>query len=107
MSKESKFKLIGRIAVYNNGQRSVGSIVSISSTGGPIGFLPEDGGPSYCVHPKQCRLLKPKRPRRRIWVNEYDGGLDAFQHPLESCADRASGPARSACIEFIEVRRKK
>lgn len=68
-------------------------------------FAPEDN--IYYAHTKQCRRLKPKEEKRRLWI-ETLGPLSALSGRLEQPV-HLTKPAKwiKYCVEFREVTPKK
>lgn len=62
------------------------------------------------AHPKQCRRLKPKKKKEkmRVWLNEYSGEINywALTSKEKEMADAIPRKDRTACIEFVEVKRE-
>jgi len=126
MSKRS-FAVGDRVAVYGlfacseggtprwlDGDR--GRVVSIDEQGLTIDldvpmYEPYTKNPQRIdsVHPKQCRLLKPRPARRRVWVSRAT--LNAMYPAMPNGPDAAcrliytGDQADDDLVEFIEVRR--
>jgi hypothetical protein len=62
-----KFKVGDRVRAYMTYYVSIGVVKKITSTGKLVVVRDGSNG-SFAYHPKQCRRLKPKKERRRIWV---------------------------------------
>lgn len=58
------------------------------------------------VHPKQCRRLKPRAPRRRIWVRQEQLASVKLM-PRGLTHTQITGEERDGFIPFIELRRGK
>jgi hypothetical protein len=58
------------------------------------------------AHPKQCRRLV-KKPRRRVWVNQYTEGVYGSAYAEQGAAENAGRNSQGReLVEFVEVRRK-
>jgi hypothetical protein len=102
-----KFQVGDRVAVYayqhqTSPGRRIGRVSSISHYGnivvrfdsfGPVGFF----------HPKQCRKLVKKEPRR-VWINISPSGTMGAVWRNETKAKAVSDP-EDITVEFVEVRR--
>ncbi len=87
-----------RVRVYGwfEDKDTVGTGVVVKS-GKSLWVDLENGGWVYPVHPKQCRRLKPKNPRRSVWIYINKAGDLGGVLPTP----------REDYVEFREVRRKK
>lgn len=102
-------KVGDRVAVYDHGHRLVGKMAVLASSDNIIvvGSGMEAG---LLVHYKQCRRLKPKRERRRVWV-DFDFKTNEPFAVATTCEGlrykwmmREDGRVRYS-REFIEVRK--
>ena len=97
-----EFRLNDRVSIYARpnlpGATAKGVIISIGNDcAGDFLEIKLDGTENvFYFHPKQCRLLKPKQPRRRIWM--FAEQLSQWYNP--------PGDYRKDLIEFIEVKKK-
>lgn len=99
-----KFQVGDRVRAYESVDTWTGTIEEIDKDG--LIILKENE--HIIFHHKQCRKLKPKKGRRRIWLNVYHANtidLGAV-HSTKFDADQRAGAYRIDCIEFIEVRKK-
>lgn len=89
------FAVGDRVAVYSKHERVVGTITDTDGTCNLMDIQLTDGS-LRCVHPKQCRRLKPRTKRRRVYLDTAmadDPIYATRQHPDE--------------VVFVEVRPKK
>jgi hypothetical protein len=72
----SKFKVGDRVAIYEEGTRRVGSVVTVEDTEGDESVVVHDDALEghYWVHPKQLRLIKPARKPREWFVSKQNLG---------------------------------
>lgn len=101
-----------RVAVYDadevgqNACRTTGMIVAKHENGALL-FLPDlpIGKREWWVHPKQCRRLKKRDQRRRIWIDTPDlrdlGTTEGSQGTVF-----VSTYSMPRAVEFVEVRKK-
>lgn len=113
-----------RVAVYKvatrygemDEARSLGTVLALNNHHCLCISVDDEPAQPHYYHPKQCRRLKPKTPRRRLWVNERQpctsiDGISYSAYPSQDLAlhYKASIPrgVEVATIEFVEVRKKK
>lgn len=66
-----------------------------------------DDDTKWNFHPKQCRKIKKKEPRR-VWINIYPSGDLGFPRTDKAEALMRASQGHAECVEFVEaVRRKK
>jgi hypothetical protein len=101
-----------RVAVYSELRRETGKVLAYNHENkNDRPYILLDNGIKINVHPKQCRRLISKTPKRRIWLpkdpehvprNKLYSALTFWQwlmvEPPES--------SKTEWLEFIEVRRK-
>lgn len=63
---ESKFKVGDRVAVYERGEREVGTVKHVHANGNLYIDLRDGDLPN--ISPKQCRRLVPRAKAREWWV---------------------------------------
>ena len=97
------FQTGDRVAVYDRGYRYVGTVDGYEDDVSALWvWLDKPGGRAGTyVAPEQCRKLKQRAPRRRIWISE--AALTNYTGVACICDN---GPAFVDSIEFIEVRKK-
>lgn len=115
---ESKFKVGDRVAVYGYariaGQRT-GMCPYLRGSRGVVEqvvtpdelLLKSDDRETLNVHVKQCRRLKKRDPKKRVWMQRAHANAVPFSagvNPLE-CWARVPNDSEE-WVEFIEVRRK-
>lgn len=96
------FKKGDRVALYNNGVRSLCTVKHVNDHGSLI--LNDANGNCICsnegfaklFHPKQCRRLKKKKKRRVVWVNH---GVFGNQ---EMSGMRLIDPEKPGWSKFVE-----
>jgi hypothetical protein len=83
---------------------------TITRIGKYLAFRPDGDEEEFTVHPKQCRRLKKKAPRRRVVINiDLSGRIRGAQFLTDS--GYGGGPVLGAFfsdndnVEFVEVRR--
>lgn len=107
----SKFKVGDRVAVYSSLGRRMGFIKEINKEAGIfLVFFPGPGrNDRTWAHPKQCRKLRPKAKRRRVWIADtYVGDEQITSNHITFDAEKYDIPSRSSTwVEFVEVRRRK
>jgi hypothetical protein len=65
----TKFKVGDRVAVYDNGNRDIGTVSFIDSISGRVTVIGDDSDQTFWFHPKQCRKLRAKKPKPAyVWV---------------------------------------
>jgi hypothetical protein len=114
-SKESKFKVGDRVAVYGFLRKPKSSEVYRYCRGDRGTVLHAysydevrvrlDSGEESEVHPKQLRRLV-KKERRRVWISE-SGLNDGCGYIALNEAKFAEYEDKDSFVEYVEVRRKK
>ena len=108
-----KFKVGDRVAVYGYVSRygrsyrgARGEVVGFDTNNFLLVTFDQDSieKSSYSAHPKQCRRLVKKKPRRRVWlgpatVAELDRDTVSSQNRVYS-----ERPPYEGWVEFVEVR---
>lgn len=93
-----EFKVGDRVACYDF-ERKLGVVTEVFPEG--IAVSTDIDANSF-YHRKQCRHLKPKKEKRRIWVNEYEDGFGIASYSSATSAKKNSLRTALRCIRFVE-----
>lgn len=96
------FKVGERVRFYDGDYSEIGVVKKLNDNG--TLDVDEPGTGIWCLHPKQCRRLKPKRKPRRVWMlAEAIREIEALDPTSALLAYNCPGTRPGEWIEFREV----
>lgn len=102
-----KFKVGDRVAVYTWQGKGIGCVERVGEST-HIDVRCADGSLYNDVHPKQCRLLKKKERRRKLFLVNYDN--PRCGHPniyYDNLPDNYTGDFIKRFVQaFVKVKKK-
>ena len=101
----NKFKAGDRVVMYGHYGRLKGTVTNMTAKTHTTGrIVVSTGGQNIEVFPQQCRHLKPRKPKRRVWIHPWDVPT---KDKWKVAAAAISGNYEEGHVEFVEVRRRK